>query len=281
MLGSGEIGGRKVMKAEIGVGVVLAVLLPWGIFGQAVASRSEFEVASVKPSDPQSRAPIGVFTGPGGRVTITNFTLKMLVSEAYSIKEAQVFGGERWVGDVPFDIVAKAPASSDAAKITPPSPKTPPTPEVLTMLRNLLAERFQLKVDQTTQQRPVYELVVAKAGPKLQETQHPNDPPRWQFGEGVIAARNRPSSWLADALARQVDRPVLDKTGLRGTYDFNLAWDSTHMSSADADSGGGPAGSFLPSLFTALQQQLGLKLVATKGSVVVLDIRQATKPLRD
>jgi len=128
-------------------------------------------VASVKPSTEQDHI-IGLFTYPGGRVAATNYTLRMLIHEAFNLQDHQIQGGPHWAGEDRYNLQAKPPASSDASHWLPENVNTPPNPELRQMLQTLLADRFQLKVHMETHKESVYALVLAKGGPKLK----PPDP---------------------------------------------------------------------------------------------------------
>jgi uncharacterized protein (TIGR03435 family) len=117
---------------------------PQAIRGQA-PPKPEFEVATVKPTD-LNTGPFGMFTHPGGRLTITQLTLKTIIQEAYELNRFQVSGGPKWLDEDRHDIVAKPPACSESSKFSPPTIKTPPTREMLLMLQALLADRFQLRL---------------------------------------------------------------------------------------------------------------------------------------
>jgi len=262
------------MNLRIVLAIGLAGIIPCRLLAQSAASRLEFEVASVKLTDPRSNGPIGVFTGPGGRLTIRQYSLKMLICKAYAVRESEVSGGQRWMESATFDIDAKASAALDTARTSPSNPKAPPSPGMLTMLQSLLADRFGLRVHWEEQQRSVFALVEAKGGAKLKVTQDPGGDPWVEFSAGVIGARNRSTSWLAEQLARITYHPVVDQTGLRGTYDFVLSWDEGEIEETKASGETGEGSS----LSTALQDQLGLKLAPQKGPVRVLVIDDAAKP---
>ena len=230
----------------------------------------------MKLTDPRSSGPIGVFTGPGGRLTIRQYSLKMLICKAYTVRESDVSGGQRWMESTTFDIDAKASAAFDTAGMSSSNPKAPPSSGMLTMLQSLLADRFGLKVHWEEQQRPVFALVEAKGGAKLRVAQDPGGDPWWEFSAGVVGARNRSIPWLTEQLARITHHSVLDQTGLRGTYDFVLSWDEDEIEETMPRGDGN--GSSRSSLFTALQEQLGLRLAAQKGPVRVLVIDEAAKP---
>ncbi len=132
-----------------------AAVAACGLFGQPAANSAAFEVASVKPSTADERV-IGLFTYTGGRITATNYTLQMLIEEAYSVQTFQVSGGSRWIREDRYSIVAKPPASSKSSKSMPPSPKAPPNEEQLSMLQTLLADRFHLQFHRETKEGPVY-----------------------------------------------------------------------------------------------------------------------------
>jgi uncharacterized protein (TIGR03435 family) len=160
-------------------------------------------------------------------------------------------------------------------------------------VQSLLAERFNLKVSHSSKELPIYALVVAKNGPKL--TKSADAPPgpgapggpgarrMMSFQMGELTATGISMSMLADRIAREVGRNVVDKTGLEGRYDFTLHWTSDRqaLSAGPADGGPGPApsaNSSGPSIFTALQEQLGLKLESQKGPVETLTIESVEKP---
>lgn len=213
----------------------------------------QFEVASIRSSDPD-HVGAQTFFAPGGKFSALTAPLKSLICFAYQLRDHQVAGGPGWVETEPFDISAKAegPASNDQLRI---------------MLQALLADRFQLKFHRETREQPVYSLVLAKGGSKLQEAK--------SAGRGVgFGARGRLNGKGADmatfaiALAGKLGRSVVDRTGLTGFYDFVVTW------TPDEEQTNSPG----PSLFTAIQEQLGLRLESTKGPVEILVIDHAEKP---
>lgn len=231
----------------------------------------EFEVASVKPANPGD--PIDMIVSPGGRLTITNFTLQLLIRIAYGVEQFQISGGPVWVGQDRYSIVAKPPDSSQSSKFSPAKRTDPPPKEELLMLQALLADRFHLKLHRETKEGPVYALVVSSKGPKLQPAKNPDDRP--VVGNGFngnhdspdvtyyISGQNVTMSILAAKLAAFVHRPVSDNTGLRGSFDFKF------------DYAEGGENVFL---FEAIQKELGLKLESRKGPVEHLIIDHAEKP---
>lgn len=240
----------------------------------AAAPTPAFDVASIKPTDPNRPGPIGTATYPGGKLIITQYTLKMLIHEAYGVQDDQISGGARWMGEDRYDLEAVPPASSDASKFNPPTRKTPPTAEMLLMLRALLADRFQLKIHTESKIGKGYALVVAAHGAKLTGTKNPDafrvvgyghtgNPERPEYMQG----ENASMSMLAAKLATNLRCPVLDQTGIKGDFDFKFEYaeDDTQE-----DSG--------PSIFSAIQEQLGLKLVPAKAPVEIIVIDHAEKP---
>jgi uncharacterized protein (TIGR03435 family) len=275
----------------------------------ALIAQETFEVASIKPSDPNERR-IGIGMRPGGMVNMTGVNLRLLIQQAYDVRDFQVSGAPAWAGTDRYDIIAKAGDSvensdSDPRKFSDAQLKTAQE-KMRFRLQALLADRFQLKVHRDTKELPVYALVVAKSGPKLQEAQVPDTPPTAQgpgpkFGPGSrgmrmspgnLEAYSVPLSFLVQNLSQQLGRTVTDQTGLKGTYDFKLSWTPDQAMAASAFGGPGPGPGPLPpdvkappppdpngpTLFTAVQEQLGLKLDSTKGPVDIIVVDHAEKP---
>ena len=256
---------------RVSASIVVAIAVSAGLFGQAGGISPAFEVASVKPSGPESRA-IGVFTYPGGRITASLYTLQMLVEEAFDVRPFQVSGGPRWMKDDRFDIVAKPPASSKSSKANPPNPKAPPNDEQRKMLQTLLSDRFQLRFHRELKEGPVYLLVKGNKELKLQDARNKDAYP-WAgslaggaiCGDG-IAGTNISMPLLASRLSGYLGRTVLDRTGLNGAYDFRFEY-----SPGDAQP------DVIPSIFASMQG-IGLKLEAAKGPVEIVAIDHAEKP---
>jgi len=226
--------------------------------------------------------------------------LRELIRFAYDLKsDAQLTGEPSWVNSDRFDIEAK----DDEAQAQVSSKLPPPeiAKQMRLMVQSLLADRFGLKVSHATKELPVYALVVARGGPRLTPTTAPpiappgdlppgSDSAKKPFNRGIMMKGNgdltgmaAPIAMLADVLSRQPElgnRLVQDKTGLTGDYDWTLKWTPASMdSSSSADGAAPPAGDpSTPSLFTALQEQLGLKLESTKGPVDGLVIDHVEKP---
>jgi uncharacterized protein (TIGR03435 family) len=234
-----------------------------------------FEVASVKPSTDNDHI-IGLFTYPGGRVVATRYTLKMLIHDAYNLQDQRIQGGPRWVGEDLYNLEAKPPKSSESSHWAPASFKTPPNPEMRQMLQTLLADRFQLKMHAETKKEPVYALVVAKGGPKLKPPDTAKEPfvslyrngsPYEEAVSHAVRGQNATMAQLAAHLGPHFGRPVLDQTGLKGNFDFEVEYAEGESQAQAAEP-----------LLRALQDQLGLKLETQPGSVEVLVIDRAEKP---
>jgi uncharacterized protein (TIGR03435 family) len=223
-----------------------------------------FEVATVKPS--KAAGGINNRHDPV-QASWTNAPLTVVITSAYRVHSDQLVGGPSWIKSDHWDIIAKTdrPATWDQQN---------------KMLQPLLADRFKLKVHWETRQLPQYELVVAKGGPKLPESSasgNPSGPPAGtKIRRGLIDAHGITSAEFAFWLRGELGRPVVDRTGLTGKYDFKVEWlpdESQPNSGGDApppDSGG-------PSIFAAIRE-LGLRLRAIKGPVPVLVIDHVEKP---
>jgi uncharacterized protein (TIGR03435 family) len=202
--------------------------------------------------------------------------LKLLMTVAYDVRDFQIVGGPGWLATDRFDIVAKAEGVPD--QLTPE--------QFRPMLVALIEDRFQLKIHRETKEMPVYALVVAKNGTKLKA--NAGEPgPRLRMGRGQLNGTKVPLKMLVQQLAQQLGRPVVDKTGLTGDYDFTLTWTPQPGEGGAMFAGpGGPGGPEGPppsdpdgpSIFAAIQEQLGLKLESDKGPVEILVLDQVEKP---
>jgi uncharacterized protein (TIGR03435 family) len=265
------------MACTVAVCAAAALLFAAGTLVQAQqqsAPRPAFEVASIKPGDPNSEI-FRIGNMPGGRFTANNATLKMLIQTAYDVRSHQISGGPNWLDSAKYDIDAKP----DNATPIPDGPAG--GPRVRLMLQSLLEDRFNLKLHRELRDEPVYELTIAKGGLKLKEAANSLKQQQrgMRIGRGQLTGTAAPIVILVNVLSQQLGRSVIDKTGLAGQYDFELKWtpDVGQAQGGPADAGPPPdLGG--PSLFTALQEQLGLKLESTKGPVDVLVIDRAEKP---
>jgi uncharacterized protein (TIGR03435 family) len=242
-------------------------------FGQTLAIPPTlppaFEVATIKPVDPGPKAGRFIRMDGVNRFLAKNYTVKLLIAAAYDLNPREIGGGPAWVETEKFDIQAVTPGE-----------ERPSFDAQMLMLRNLLDERFHLKFHRAAKEFSIYEITVAKGGPKLTATEVPAEPTRvlstvYQ-DRVVMPARNASVSDLARVMQRAiVDRPVVDSTGLTGHYDFELAWtpDETqfegdiHVPETDA-----------PPLQKAMEEQLGLQMKATRGPVQAMVIDAVVKP---
>jgi len=263
---------------------------------QGQTPKPAFEVASIKPAIPLG--PLGrrfiISGGPGtrdpGLYRCQNCSLYQIVMDAYGIKLPTKFSGPDWLQSVRFDISAKVPegATEEAFHV---------------MLQNLLVERFKLAVHREKKEMPVYELSVAKNGPKFKESV-PKDAPKDDApsdkmmkrdsegypilapgvtmavipGHARLRSENQTMEWLADMLSSPMGGgPVVDVTGLKGKYDFALSWTFEERSAASGGTSAAAPDPTGPSLLTALQSQLGLKLEEKKRPVEVLVVDHIEK----
>ncbi|HEY7188269.1 MAG TPA: TIGR03435 family protein [Vicinamibacterales bacterium] len=266
----------------------------------SASSTATFEVASVKPNN-SGDGRVMLAMPPTGRITATNVPARLLLQQAYQVQPFQIIGAPNWTTSDRFDIVAKAPDGTAPELYRP-------------MMRNLLADRFKLKAHMETREMPLYALVLArtdgKLGPSLTSAKAdcealargrraggpPPAPPQpgepmqcgMMVGIGNMNAGGIAMADLARSLAGFVNRTVVDKTGLNGRYDFQLTYTPEGRGLPGLPAGAPPVGVEAPaadpngaSLFTALQEQLGLKLDSQKGPVEVLVIDSIEQPTAD
>jgi uncharacterized protein (TIGR03435 family) len=271
----------------------------------AAPAQPQFEVASIKANKSgDGRVMLGF--QPGGRFNATNVTLRLLIRNAYQLQDFQIVGGPSWMTDDHFDIVAKA---EDGAIGGPPPAQGQPS-AIQLMMRSLLAERFKLVVHEENREMPIYALILAKSdgkfGPQLKKsdadcaalagargrgpagpppTPTPGAPPppcSIRIGPGSLLAGGQTMTQFASSLGMFAGRIVVDKTGLAGGYDFTLNWTPDQAANRPPGAPPGPDGAPVdpngPSLFTAVQEQLGLKLDSQRGPVKVLVIDRVERP---
>ena len=185
-----------------------------------------------------------------------------------------MLGGPGWLNSAKFDIEAKADESVDAEmqKLDSDAGRL----QKQKMLQALLAERFALKTHVETRELPIYALVVAKNGPKLEKSKANGTSINWRTGQITVQGSDSTVGLLAEQLTKVLDRVVVDKTGIQGRFAISLNW--TPDDGAAANSSGSLADASGPSVFTAIQEQLGLKLVSQKGPVQVLVIDHVEMP---
>ncbi len=269
---------KKTAMKPVVIGI-LWFCITGEVFSQPLATQSTFEVASVKPSPPD--AP-GMFVRylPGGSLRVAGASLKNLISIAYGVRPFQISEGPNWIETERFDIEARAVTTpTDPPKVSLEERKT------AERLRNLLADRFQLTLHTETREQPVYALVVAKGGPKLQESTESENFIR-RMGRGELKGQGVGLRMLVINLSNELGRGVIDKTGLAGKYSFDLKWTPGQPTTAQLPpppSGALPQPADLdgPTIFTALQEQLGLRLESEKGPVEVLVIDRAERPSKN
>lgn len=298
---------KKLLLSAAGL---VAVAVPI-IFGLANATQSRaqsqaqsmggkapvYEVAAIKPSKSGNNI-LAMLNRPDG-FTATGGTLQMLIQNAYDVQSFQIAGAPSWVNSDKYDIEAKieGTVAEELQKLSPDQRRI----ENRRMLQALLADRFQLKLHRQTKELPVYALVIAKDGPKLHEAKPGDTYPNGFKGTdghggaglifmggngGPVTGQGIPIANLAHLLSQQLGRIVLDSTGLTGNYDVTLKWtpdDSTPMFNGSADGSQGPANapspdSAGPSIFTAVQEQLGLELKSQTGPVGILVIDHVETP---
>ncbi len=244
---------------------------------QAPAAPITFEVASIKPADPTSHQ-VRVQMAPGGRLVCNNVNAKFLIEVAYGVRTFQITGGPGWIGTDRFDINAKA---DGVEKITPDLLKP--------MIQAMLEDRFKLKIHRENKELPVYALVAGKNGMKMKEAVGAAEGRSMiRMGRGQITGKQMDLAALVMNLSNQLGRQVIDKTELKGKYDIELTWTPDETQSGFGSFGAGgppppPASSETagPSLFSALQEQLGLKLESQKGPVPMIIVDSIEKPSPD
>jgi uncharacterized protein (TIGR03435 family) len=225
------------------------------LLASAVFAQGSFVVSTIRPSDPGNIENGLLRTQFAGPTFIANgYSLKRLILHAYDLQEFQVTGGPGWVGTDGFDIAAKVLEGDDSS-----------VDANRTRLRALLTERFGLVVHRETRQATTLVLEFNKGGSKLIPHRE-GEPERTSSGVQQVIATGAEMGELARILSARLARPVVDKTGLSGKFDFTLQWDM------NSDKGNGP------SVFTALGEQLGLRLESEKGPIEVLVVDRAERP---
>jgi uncharacterized protein (TIGR03435 family) len=298
---------RQLLGTAAAAAIIAAVV---SLHAQAPAPQAAapaFEVASIKRNNSGS----GMSTrggGPGGRINYVNVPAQQLILAAYQMQPFQVIGAPSWITGDRFDVIAKAP---DGA-----TPDQTPA-----MIRSLLAERFKLKAHTETRELPVYSLVKARADGRLGDKLKPSTldcgpngrgrggplPPgpgvapgapaaqaplmgcRMMMTPGRLQAGGQPIAQLATLLSNQLGRPVIDKTGLTGAYDVELSFQMEGAGRIGGPAPIAPPGAApilppdpdAPTLVTAVQEQLGLKLESERGPVEVIVIDSIEQPTED
>jgi uncharacterized protein (TIGR03435 family) len=293
---------RISQKFSLTAALLSAVFFSAGLSAQILhvtGARPSFEVATIKPSKPDETQSAMGFSAGGRGFTETNATMRDLIQEAYNVKSAnQIQGASGWMTTERFDIEARMDDAEVASLATLPIEEK--IREVRLMLQSLLEERCGLKLSESTRETSFFLLLPAQGGAKLKPTQmvpadtNGNSPARpaigprlLRKGPGKLEATGVSMPMLTDMISRQpelgaeggftVGDLVADKTGLSGMYDWTLTWEP-ETEDQIRDAAGNTEG---PSFFTALQEQLGLRLQKTKGQVEVLVIDHVTRPSSD
>jgi uncharacterized protein (TIGR03435 family) len=264
--------------------IALAQLAPASVEARSlpedIPKTLEFDAVSVKPDTGGNGTMFRIMSQPDGYSITAPF--KMFLSFAYGIREDLISGVPGWANDARYDIAAKVAGSDvDAFKKLGKEQRN-------LMLQSILTSRFKLKAHVETKELPVYDLVVVKGGPKFQEVN-----PDAAYANGIKGPDGvahpgmmsvRPGgfqgqaigvSGLVDFLSRELHRTVVDKTALTGKYDFKLKYTPDN---GPAPMLNGEPDTSAPSIFTALEEQLGLKLNSTKGPVDTLVIDHVEQP---
>jgi bla regulator protein blaR1 len=258
---------RWLLLIGAGAATLAAPLWVGAIHGQPPPA---FEAASVKPT--QLGFPDRWRIMPGGGLDVRDFSLKGLIEIAYNLQDFQIAGGPKWFDDDRFDIVTTAAGN--------PSRK-----QTLLMLRTLIAERFRVTLHYDTKELPVYSLGIAKNGPKLRSA--PSDPRpgdgNFGWGRGRITGQGVTMAQLCEILSMQLHHMAIDKTGLAGTFDLSLLYTPENYKPIDESNSNPNPNEPRPdpngaSVFSAIQEQLGLKLEAGKAPVEILVVDHAEKP---
>jgi len=239
------------------VGVLMGLTV-CGIVAQSMDARPTFEVASLKPD--KSGTGVDRIKRTGGSWVIENVSLKRLIGMAYGVAEGTdyLFKGPDWWDTENFDIYAKFP------------PGTPDS-QVFLMLQRLLDERFKLKLHHESREFSVYALLVDKRGSKVRPSANPG-PYKFSARDGHGVGTSVSMAMFANRLSKEVGRPVIDFTGLTGQFDLTLDWKPEAVQMEEPDNA-----SDQPSIFSALPEQLGLKLEARRVSLDVLVVDAGVK----
>lgn len=226
----------------------------------AAETAPSIEVAVIKPHDPSSYH--NSFSFSGDRFSLDDQTVSRLIAFAWAINQNQIVDAPNWIRDEHYDMDGKTSAQAD-----------PTIPEEQQMIRKIFADRFGLGFHREKRELAVYALVVAKGGPRLAPASQPNAQPiQHNEGHGMQTTRSFTSAAISDfVLTMQffLDRPIVDQTGLTGRYDFKLTYTYADASSSEPDA---------PPLFTALQEQLGLKFQPTKAETDVFVVDHVERP---
>jgi len=253
---------KKALLAAVGIAAIVVPIVTGQTQTPSSEKRVEFEVASIHPAIDDG----GHDSDANGSLfQIHNYTLKRLIASAYEIDMRQIYGGPNWVDSNSYDITAKIPGEF----VQQTRDKLP------RMIQSLLADRFQLVIHREPRQISGYELVVAKKGSKMEQAKADDQGSHLNGNNSHLKAENVTMENFARSLSRNRDigELVVDKTGLTGGFNFTLDWmPEPHGPNQE------PSADDRPSIFTALQDQLGLKLESAKVPMQAIVIDRAVKP---
>lgn len=267
-----------VQKLVLAAAAVAAVATPM-LIGVIQAQNTDtlvYDVASIRPADPNERN-VRIGSSPGGDFQATNASVRQLVTFAYNIRDFQLSGGPGWINTERFNIVTRLD-----------QPEPLPDPATITVsqiesrigrnrerMRNLLKERFQLVVHRDTKELPVYALTIGKNGHKLTPVEEGKGRgPNLRRSRGGISGTAVTMQLVKMGFSDLLGRPVIDETGLTGAFDFKLEW-TEETPPADSSQPIPLAGE---SVFTAIQEQLGLKIESKRGMVDTIVVDKVEKP---
>ncbi|HLJ25595.1 MAG TPA: M56 and DUF3738 domain-containing protein [Candidatus Angelobacter sp.] len=284
--------GRKLVLAVMGA-VAIAGPMVFGLLHApqvqaqspqtAGVSSPSFDVASIKPNKSDTAMDKILFTPSG--FSAEHIAVHEFIRIAYDVQETQIVAEPGWLNSEKYDVEARVTLALEGQHYSPSDRKL--------ALQQLLADRFNLKLHRETRELPVYELVIAENGSKFHESRpgdtYTNGTKRqdgqpigqgiWMLGRGNLVSQGQPIESLISVLSRQLDRPILDKTGLKGQYDYTLQWTPEDSPTDGGKPGAQPAPeSSGPSIFAAIQEKLGLKLEPKKGPMQVLVIDHIEEP---
>ena len=257
----GIVRGLTTVLIAVAMGALMTVATPVA-FGQGTPAPAVpvFAASVVKPSGPASGNGLSVKFLAGGRFVARNANVRLLIKIAYNLNDDEVTGGPAWIGLKHFDIDATTDAAADTSGVVDKERNH-------LLLQGLLRDRFQLRLRSEMRQMSTYALVLAKGGPKMTPSATQDGDAHIRGGLGHITAANASLDQLAAAVEDWVGHPVKNLTGLDGKYDFKLDWTPDQAMAAGGASGGAATDQSDysgPTIFTAVQQQLGLSLQARK-----------------
>lgn len=247
--------------------------------GEGAANLPKFEVATVKPAKQSNYASIGLYVLPGGRIRIGQATLRMMIQYAYKVHDYQISGGPNWASQELYEVQAIPPDDSSSRQYRPKYVNNSPTEEQRLMLQSLLYERFGLRVRHQAKMVPGYLLTATKKTPELVESKSKPAWPTFNPGDSTngkgMSGEGVSMPYMASQLARFLGCPVVDKTGLKGDYDFQLpnppdGEPPENMTQAQD--------SIKKSIYDSIPD-LGLKLKPAKISVDIISIQNVNRPV--